>query len=85
MWFSLFFINQFASTGTNVCDSIKENIIEKPIASANGINKEPGIPVIINAGANTARIHNKINSLGNAISLQASKIALDFVFPIAKC
>ncbi|MNM96531.1 hypothetical protein D3C81_1090110 [compost metagenome] len=74
-----------AITGTKVCDNKNETIIENPIASASGINNAPGIPVIIKAGANTARIQSMIKSFGNAISLQASQIAWARVFPKAKC
>jgi hypothetical protein len=47
----------------------------KPMANASGRNNEPGIPPMVNAGANTARIHKRISSFGKAISLQASHMA----------
>ena len=52
---------------------------------ANGRNNDPGIPVMVNAGANTARIHSKINNFGKAISLQASQMASALGFPISRC
>ena len=59
--------------------------MEKAMAIASGRNKEPGIPVIVKAGANTARIQSKISNLGKAISLQASQMASAFGFPSARC
>ncbi|MNX65912.1 hypothetical protein D3C86_969870 [compost metagenome] len=59
--------------------------MENPMDRAKGKNRDPGIPVIVNAGANTARIHNKINSFGRAISLQASQIANALGLPISRC
>src|SRR4029079_7235823 len=79
------FINQFASTGTNVCANKYEVIIEKAIANASGKNSEPGIPPIVKAGANTAKIQNRISSFGKAISLQASHMASAFGLPMAMC
>ena len=74
-----------AITGTKVCDSIYEVIIEKPMANDSGRNKAPGIPVMVNAGANTARIQNRISSFENAISRQASQMASDLGLPISRC
>src|SRR6185312_3274427 len=78
-------MSQFAITGTKVCAIRYEVIIEKAIASDNGRKRPPGMPVIVKAGANTARIQNKINSLEKAISRQASQMASDFGFPMDRC
>jgi len=59
--------------------------MEKPIANASGRNNAPGMPFIVKAGANTARIQNRIRSFGKAISLQASQIASALGLPISKC
>ena len=59
--------------------------MENPIANANGKNKDPGMPAMVKAGANTAKIQSRINNLGSAISLQASQIARAFGLPISKC
>ena len=53
--FGCSFINQFAITGTKVCESKNEITIENPIANAKGKNNAPGIPTIVNAGAKTAK------------------------------
>lgn len=75
------FIIQLAKTGTNVCDNKNEAIIAKPTDNDKGKNIEPGTPDMKNAGTKTARIHNIINNFGNAISLQASIIAILFGLP----
>ncbi len=54
--------------GTNVCERRKDTIIENPMDRAKGRNSEPGIPVMVNAGANTANIQSRINNFGKAIS-----------------
>ena len=58
--------------------------MEKAIAIANGRNNEPGIPVMVKAGAKTARIQSRISNFGKAISLQASQMARAFGFPSRK-
>ncbi|MNL43394.1 hypothetical protein D3C87_1659040 [compost metagenome] len=44
-----------------------------------------GIPVMIKAGVNTARIQSRINNLGTEISSNASRIALCLTFFISIC
>ena len=53
---------QLAITGTNVCDKKYDVIMENAIAMANGRNNAPGMPVMVNAGANTASMHNNMSS-----------------------
>jgi len=78
-------MSQFAMIGTNVCERRKDMIIENPMDRAKGRNNEPGMPVMVNAGANTASIQSRINNLGKAISLQASQIAKALGLPISRC
>ena len=76
-----FFNIQFERTGTKVSESRNEAIIAKPTANERGINIDLGTPVINKAGTNTAKMLSNIKNVGVAISLQASKMALDFDFP----
>ena len=73
------------ATGTIVCAAINEKIIAKPMDNDNGKNIAFGTPCITNDGANTAKIHNKINNNGKDISSQASSMACFFGLPISKC
>src|SRR6266487_1217435 len=76
-----FFNTQLERTGTNVSESRNEAIIAKPTARERGINIDLGTPVINKAGTKTAKMLSNIKNVGVAISLQASKIALDRDFP----
>src|SRR6266496_4756926 len=76
-----FFNTQLERTGTNVSESRNEAIIAKPTARERGINIDLGTPVINRAGTKTAKMLSNIKNVGVAISLQASKMALDFDFP----
>ncbi len=38
--------------------------MEKAMASASGRNSEPGMPFMVNAGANTAKMHKQDQQLG---------------------
>src|SRR5690606_1840147 len=81
----LFFIIQFAKMGTKVCDAKKDAIIAKATAIDKGMNMSLGIPVMINAGVNTARIQSNINNLGIEIANKASTMARCFPLPISIC